>query len=229
MSRIVNVARMQVLNRMTFIGIPLIILGGSFLLSLLVFALIPVTGFKYAGGAPLAPIWYYIGAGVYGLTLSFPFSQAMSVTRREFFLGTMLTALLSSLAMSILFTIGGFIEDATNGWGMHGVFFRTPWVWEHGPLASLVTYLTLCFLMFCIGFAFAIVYKRWGVTWLVTGLIALALILVGVIFLLTKLDAWSAVGEVFTALGAMSIAVFGLILALVIAATSYLALRRTVV
>lgn len=227
MNRVLNVARMQVLNRMTFIGLPLIILGGAFLLSLMIFALIPVSG-VFAGGAPFAPIWYYIAAGAYGLSLSFPFSQAMSVTRRDFFLGTMLTALLSSSAMGILFTIGGLIEDATDGWGMKGLFFRVPWVWEHGPLASGVTYLTLTFLMFCIGFFCSIVYKRWGVTALTVGLLGLGLVLVGATFLITKLEAWDAVGSVFTALGAMSTAVLGLVGALILAAASYLALRRTI-
>ena len=34
------------------------------------------------------------------MTLTFPFSQAMSVTRREFFIGTLLTAILGSLELA---------------------------------------------------------------------------------------------------------------------------------
>ena len=54
-----------------------------------------VTGPKYGGGAQ-APLWYFDVVGIQALTLTFPFSQAMSVTRREFFLGTLLTAAFTS-------------------------------------------------------------------------------------------------------------------------------------
>ena len=90
-SRTLSVVRMQLINRQTYIWIPLIILGGAFLLALAVYAMLAnagVTGPKYGGGAQ-APLWYFGVVGIQALTLTFPFSQAMSVTRREFFLGTL--------------------------------------------------------------------------------------------------------------------------------------------
>ena len=41
MTRTLNVIRMQFVNRQTYVWMPLIILGGSFVLSFLIFAIIP--------------------------------------------------------------------------------------------------------------------------------------------------------------------------------------------
>ncbi len=60
MSRTLAVARMQLINKWTYIGWPLTILAASFLMSLAIFALIPVTeGGKNGGGsqAPLCTSW----------------------------------------------------------------------------------------------------------------------------------------------------------------------------
>mgnify|MGYP006870045490 FL=1 len=116
MSRTLNVVRMQLANRETFVWVPLLILGSSFVISLIIWGIIAaggVTTNMYGGGAQ-APLWYFIAVGVQALTLTFPFSQALSVTRREFFLGTMLTAALTAGILALIFVVGGLIEIATN-------------------------------------------------------------------------------------------------------------------
>ena len=92
--RIFNVVRLQYVNRQTFIWVPLIVLGGAFVVTWGIWAVLFANGVRadmYGGGAQ-APLWYFAVVGVQALTLTFPFSQAMSVTRREFYLGTLLTA-----------------------------------------------------------------------------------------------------------------------------------------
>lgn len=51
MTRILNVTRMQFVNKSTFVWIPLIILGATFLMSVIIFALIPTTVRSTAAGA----------------------------------------------------------------------------------------------------------------------------------------------------------------------------------
>lgn len=228
MSRIVKVARMQMLNRNTFIGVPLIVLGGAFALALVIIAMIPTDEFKFAGGAPFAPIWYYIGAGIYGLTLTFPFSQAMSVTRREFFLGTILTAALSATCLAVLFVTMGYVEQATGGWWMNGGFFRIPGIWDAGPFVSAVVYFILVMLMFVIGFTCATVYRRWGVTVLVSILVGLALVLVGALFVVGRLDAWKPVFEALASIGTLGWAGIGLAVTIALSLVAERLLRRTV-
>ena len=60
MNRTFNVMRMQLVNRQTYVWMPLIILGGSFVLSLMIYALIPTDAPKY-GGAAQAPLWTSLG------------------------------------------------------------------------------------------------------------------------------------------------------------------------
>ena len=122
MTRTLNVVRMQLINRQTFVWVPLLILGGSLALSLVIFSLIPYEGEK-CGGAAQSTYWYFLALGVLAMSATFPFSQAMSVTRREFYLGTLATAALASGILAALFIVGGFIEQATNGWGLNGYYF----------------------------------------------------------------------------------------------------------
>ncbi|MGO2049976.1 MAG: hypothetical protein ACTH2E_05885, partial [Microbacterium sp.] len=105
MSRTLNVIRLQLINRQTFIWVPLIVLASAVLISVLIYAMIPIDDPKYGGGAQ-APLWVFFVIGMQAMTMTFPFSQAMSITRREFFVGTMITAVLGSVFMAIVFLIG---------------------------------------------------------------------------------------------------------------------------
>ncbi|MCD2499955.1 hypothetical protein [Microbacterium nymphoidis] len=231
MDRILKVVRLQNLNKMTFIGIPLIILGGAFVLSLLIFALVPVTpslGYKFAGGAPVAPMWYFMGAGIYALTLTFPFSQAMSVTRREFYLGTMATAALASIGMALIFTVGGYLEQAFDGWGLNGRFFRIPGLWDESPWLQALTYFTAMMLLFTLGFVFAVIYRRWGRTVMLIVIFAIvaALLLLG--FAAIKLGFWVPMFEAIAGIGVWGWTLIGIGVTAVLALLSYLPLRRSI-
>jgi len=227
MRRTLNVVRLQLINRQTFIWVPLIILGGATLISVLIYAMIPTDTAKYGGGGQ-APLWYFFAIGISAMTLTFPFSQAMSVTRREFFLGTMLTAVLASALMGILFLIGGGIEVATNGYGVNGWVFYLPWLWEAGPLGAFVVYFTLALFFFVVGFTGATIYKSWGLMVLTISWIALALLLVGLVFLVTKLELWGQVWTGVVGLGALGLALWGLVATVVLTGISFLAFRRAI-
>ncbi|MGM1018316.1 MAG: hypothetical protein ACQEW8_12345 [Actinomycetota bacterium] len=227
MARVVNVVRLQLVNRQTFIWVPLIILGGALVISILIYAMIPGDGPKYGGGGQ-APLWYFFAIGMTSLTMTFPFSQAMSVTRREFFLGTLLTAVLGSVFMAILFLIGGAIEIATNGWGVGGYVFHLPWLWEAGAFGAGVTYFTLALFFFVIGFTGATIYKSWGAMVLTIVSLVLALLLVGVVFLVTRLELWPQVGQGIMDLGALGLALWGLLAVAVMSVVSFLAFRRAI-
>lgn len=229
MNRIMNVVRLQLSRKSTFIGIPLLILGGAGILSIIVFNMIPASApVKYAGGASLSPIWYFMGIGLYARNLTFPFAISLGVTRREYFLGSMLTAFFSSLGMAIVYGVGAVIEDATGGWGMNGYYFRVPGLWEYmGPIYTALMYLVLSMLLFAIGFGFASIFKRWGSLALTASLVALGLVLAGFVLLATKLNLWGAVGEFFSNLAAGGTFALVAALTVVVVAASYLPLRRS--
>lgn len=227
MNRTLNVVRMQLVNRMTYIWIPLIILAGSFLLSLLIWSMIPPGGTKYSGGSQ-APLWYFFAVGIQALTLTFPFSQAMSVTRRAFFLGTLTTAALTSAILAAVFVVGGALELATHGWGMNGYFFYIEWIWGAGPAGAALFFFMVAMLFFLMGFWGATIFKRFGAIGLTLVLVAIGLLLVGSIWLVGRIDAWGAVGAWLATQSAVSFALWGLVLTAVLAVISYGTMRRLV-
>ncbi|MBS1699382.1 MAG: hypothetical protein JST25_13380 [Actinobacteria bacterium] len=225
MERVRNMMRLQMLNRNTWVWIPLIILVSATALSILIFAMIPVSGPKYSG-AGQALLWYFFALGLQALTLTFPFSQALSVTRRDFFLGTLATAVLGSAALAVVLVVGGWIEEATNGWGTNGYMFRVPWLWQAGPVAVWLSYFVLALLLFLVGFTGATIFKRAGALAVTLVGVGVALVLVGLVFLLTRLELWAQVGQGLAALGAFGLALWGLVAIAVLAGISYLVLRR---
>ena len=227
MRRTLNVIRLQLINRQTFIWVPLIILGAATAISILIYGMIPDDIAIYGGGGQ-APLWYFFAIGISAMTLTFPFSQAMSITRREFFLGTMLTAIIASTLMGILFLIGGGIEVATNGYGVNGWVFYIPWLWEAGPLGAFVVYFTLALFFFVVGFTGATIYKSWGLMVLTIGWVALALVLVGLSYLVTRFELWGQVWTGIGTLGALGLALWGLVVTAALMGVSFLAFRRAI-
>lgn len=225
MRRTLNVIRLQLINRQTFVWVPLIILGSATVLSVLIYAMIPGDGPKYGGGGQ-APLWYFFAIGISAMTLTFPFSQAMSITRRDFFVGTMLTAILGSAFLAALFLLGGGIEVATNGYGVNGYMFYLPWLWEAGPLGAFVVYFTLALFLFVLGFTGATIYKSWGPTVVTIVGVGLSLVLVGLVFLVTRLELWVQVGLAMGNLGALGLALWGLAIVVLLGAVSFFAFRR---
>ncbi|SIT85343.1 hypothetical protein [Microbacterium sp. RU33B] len=227
MNRTLNVVRMQLVNRQTYVWVPLIVLAGSWLLSIAIFAMIPFDGPK-AGGGSFAPLWYFLAVGVQALTRTFPFSQAMSVTRREYFLGTLLTAAATSAMLSVIFVIGGLIELATGGWGVNGWFFHLDWLWAAGPWGALLVFFVLAMLFFITGFWAATIFKRFGTLWLTVVIVGIGALLVGAIFLITRLEVWEQVITWILVQGALGLTLWGLVLAAALAAVSFATLRRAI-
>ena len=163
----------------------------------------------YGGGAQ-APLWYFGVVGVQALTLTFPFSQAMSVTRREFYLGTVLTAMLTAAILAIVFVVGGLVEQATGGWGMNGYFFYLPWIWEAGPLAAGLCFFVITMLFFGSGFWAATIYKRFGSVALTTVLVGLGALLVLALFLVGQTRAWGQLFSWIGGQGALGLTLWGI-------------------
>lgn len=230
MNRTLSVVRLQLVNRMTYIWIPLLILVGAWVLSLAIYAMLSSSGVPgpFSGGGSQAPLWYFMVVGIQALTLSFPFSQAMSVTRREFYLGTLLTAGLTAAILASVFVVGGLIELATNGYGMNGYFFHVEWMWAPGWWAAWLTYFAIAMLLFVVGFWAATIYKRWGSLAVTLVLVGLGALLVGAMWLVGRLDAWGQVFGWLAAQGSLGLTLWGALLIAVLAGSSFLTLRRTI-
>ena len=226
--RITNVVRLQFLNLWTFVWTPLCVLGGSWLISFLVNAIInsaDVSGDKVSYGAQ-APLWYFLVIGVMSMAYTFPFSQAMTVTRREFFLGTLGAAAISSAGTSLIFVTFGLIEEATDGYGVNAYFGYLEPLWVSGPLAAGFEFFVFAMLVFIVGFWVATVYQFGGAKVLTGLLFAIAFALVGLGALITWQEWWPSVGRWFVDTGALGLAFWGLAVAAILSAISYITLRR---
>ncbi len=228
MNRAVAVARMQLTNKWIYLGIPLIILAGSTLISLAIFAMIPDDASNAISGSGQAVMWYFFALGVQALTLLFPFSQALSVSRRSFYIGTVGLFTVVALALAVLYWVLGLIEQATDGWGMNGAIFAIPWIAEGAWYAQILFYFAVTSLFFLLGFWSSTIYKRWRTVGLTAALVGLGAVLLGVIALITWRDAWPSVGAWLVELTPLSLAGWVLAAAALLALTSYATLRRAV-
>ena len=225
MGRVVAAARMQLVTKWTYLGNPLIILAAAFLLSLAIFALIPVEEAKYGGGSQ-APLWYFMVLGIQSMTLVFPFSQGLSVSRRAFYLGTLGLFSLLALAMTAIYLIGGIAERASNGWGVNGYFFNIPWISDGPWYGTAVFYFAVMMFMFIIGFWFATIYKRWATTGMLVSMIGSAALLLGVVALAAYFQWWADIGAWFVQQTPLSLGLCVTLLCVALAGGSYLTLRR---
>lgn len=230
MNRTLNVVRMQLVNRQTFIWVPLIVLSGAFALTYAIYAIVRNAGAggPLVGGGAQAPLWYFLVVGVQSLTLTFPFSQAMSVTRREFYTGTLLTALGGSVFLGGVFIAIGVLEDATDGLGLGGAFARLPGIWDAGIPLAFAFYVVIAMLAFVAGFLSATVYKRFGTLWLVVGMLALAALLVLAVWIITTTGSWGAVWQWLVDQGFGGLTGWLALLTVGLAGLAYLPLRRAV-
>lgn len=224
-SRILNTVRLQYVNKQTYLWVPLLVLGGTLLLNILIFAIIPGDGPKYSGAAQ-APMWYFLYVGVSSLTLTFPFSQAMSITRREFYIGTLIAAALTGAMLATVLVLLGYLELATGGYGVGGYVAHLPYMWEQGWWAAWIVVFVTTVFFFVIGFWGATIYKRWGALVLTIVLFALGLLAVGGLYIAGRLNAWMAIFTWFATTGALGLALWAVPVILLLAVGSYLTLRR---
>lgn len=227
-SRLINAVRLQFVNPQTFVWVPLVVLAGAWALTLVIHLIIAGGGGEatmYSGGSQ-APLWYFAVVGVQAMTLTFYFSQAMTLTRREFYLGALIAAAMSALGIAIVFVLLGIVEQATNGYGLGGHFAYLPWLWEEGPMAAGLSFFVLTMLAFILGFWFAIVFKRFGTMALTLILFALGFAILGIIAIITVNRAWLQVWAWFAETGSVELTMWVALCGAVFALGSYLTLRR---
>ncbi|MGH3653334.1 hypothetical protein [Glutamicibacter sp.] len=228
MNRIIKVARMQLINKATFIGIPLMILGASFLFTLAIWWLVRRNGGDgglYSGGAQ-APMWYFLALGIQALTLTFPFSMAMSISRRTFYLGTVALFSVCALVLSVFYYLIGLLEVATGGWGMGGQFFALQWIADNNWLVQILFYFVLMVLLFMVGFLAATIYMRWRTTGMVVFFVFLGVVVLGIIALFTFSSFWDQFWSWALTWTAAGVTLWGGLVALLMAGGSYLTLRK---
>ena len=235
-NRILAVTRLHFVNRFAMFGLPSMILGFILLANIAIWYLIlaatdpsdPVhhgQGFSYTGAIFYIFIYMMIVA-VQAVNRTFPFALGYGVTRRNFWLGTSLAFVLLAVLYSVLLTVLSVIELWTNGWGAGGHMF-VPTYFDGGAwYLRFVLYLLVFLLCLFVGSAAAAIYVRWRSTGMIAYFAGLAIILLGVIALVTLTGSWVAVGAWLDASGALGLAAWSLVISAVSAIAGYFILRR---
>ena len=235
--RILAVTRLHFINKFQILGLPMIILGGIFLLNLAIWwIVIDSTGgptpqnlahihLGYTGAVSYIFIYTMIIA-VQAISRTFPFSLGFGVTRRDFYLGSALAFVALSFGFAIVLTVMSVIEIATGGWGVGGRMFAPVYFTDPSWLLRFVMYFCAFLFVLFIGSAAAAMFVRWRATGVVAFFAIVAVIVLGAIAYFTLDHQWPAVGAWFTTSGPVGVTLWTLVPAVIAAVAGFFILRR---
>lgn len=226
---LVNVGRYHLGDRLQYIVIPWAFLAFSFLINAVLAATTPSTpgGFR-TGGVMTIFCWVFV-LGVISVARSLPFGFAIGLSRRSYYLGTVLLNAALAAVYGLALTGLQAIERSTDGWGLSMHFFRFWWLLDGSWYITWLTSFVLFALMFVYGMWTGLVYRRWQLPGTIVFICAQALIGLALVVGATSADAWQQVGHFFTALSPVGLT--GLLAALgaLLGAGGYATMRRLTV
>lgn len=230
MNRVLQAARLHLIHPLVILGIPWLVGGISFAINLAVWHLTPAGeddgGFT---GGVLALYITVLVVYVQAVTQLLPFAMGISLSRRTFYLGTALVAVVQALGHGVAIALLVELENATDGWGA-GMQFWAPGVFEVDNAALQVLAAGAPMLAFMsVGIGVGIVHQRWGQTGTWGLIIGSMLVFGGLALLVTWLEAWGNVGDWFAHQSAATLTVgLPLAVAVVVALISFPGIRRVV-
>ncbi len=215
-----RIVRLHAVNPTVFFGVPWIILGGAWAITMLISLIVSAgTGVSIvmgpgAGGAPedidgmryswavLSPQWYLVVVGVQAIGLTFSFALGFGATRRDFWLGTSLMFVLVSIMYAAAIATLVQVEIATNGWGLGAHMFDALWYGQTNWFVDFYTTFALQLLVLFIGASVTTVYMRWRMRGMIVLMSTTAAIVIATVAVITWSNSWPAV---FTWLGGLGI------------------------
>ncbi|RWZ59691.1 hypothetical protein ELQ92_12815 [Labedella populi] len=228
--RIWRVMRLHLAAPSVFLGIPWIIVGMAFFVSVAIAVLIALNGGQATGQryswAVLSPQWYLVVVGVQAVGLTFPFALGFGVTRRDFWLGTAALFTLLSLVNAAAYTILLQVERATDHWWTGTHMFDSLWYglgpWYHDFFSTFA----LQMFVFFIGAATTTLYMRWRVVGVIAASAVVVVLLLAAAVVVTAVDGWSALADLLATATIPGIFTVVLATALLCAVGGYLVIRK---
>ena len=238
MSTWLKVARYHLVQPIPYVLVAWWILAFSFAVNIAVYALVPNTGPVAATGSvpdghytgALASIFlYFLVLGVNSIGRWLPFGLALGVSRRSYYAGTALLAVLLAAGDGLVLAVLQVIERATNGWGVQMGFFRVPYL-LNGPwyLTWLSSFVGLA-LLFVYGMWYGIVFRRWGLIGTIAFIAAQVTVGLAATLLVSWAHGWTSVGHFFTGLTAVGLTGLLAVLALALLAGGQVTIRRATI
>jgi len=116
----------------------------------------------------------------------------LGISRRTYYLGTVLLVLALGVVYGLGLTLLQLAERATSGWGVSLHFFRIPWIMDGPWYQTWLTSFVLLVLFFLYGMWYGLVFRRWNVPGLVVFIAAQILVALLVVVAVSMTNNWSA-------------------------------------
>jgi hypothetical protein len=161
MNRITQVVKLHLRNKWSWFVIPWLIVVANFLINLVI--AMSLNGDETINTGAIASIFVYTFiVGTITIKDTFPFALGLSIRRKDYFLGTALTALLVNCFSTIVLVVMSAIEEATNGWGVRLHLFKIEFMNDYSVISMIGIYLLLLLNLFFFGFALSSLHRRFG-------------------------------------------------------------------
>ncbi|OMF37044.1 hypothetical protein BK133_07495 [Paenibacillus sp. FSL H8-0548] len=226
MNKIASVIKMHRTDKWTWLLIPWMIMLSSFTVNFTISFFVDEP--MITGGLSSIFIYVFI-TGIIILAQTFPFALGMSVSRTDYFWGTSVMILLSSIVSAALLLLLRLIETWTNAWGSDLHFFKLPYLSDGPLLIQFFVQLILLLFMYYFGFLIASTYRRTGRIglFLIAGILLVLFTVLS--FMANYLNWYPAIFDWMVNQSALDYALWMLPLVLLFSASSYLLLRRATI
>jgi len=226
--------RLHAVNPSIFFGVPWLILGGAWAVTMVLALIIQgagaprdemAEGFRYSW-AVLSPQWYLVVVGVQAIAYTFSFALGLGATRRDFWLGTSAMFVIVSVLNAIGIATLVQVEQATDGWGIGAHMFDALWYGQQGWLVDAYTTFALQLVVLFIGASVTTVYMRWRIRGMMILLFGGVAVVLAIVAALTFTESWGPLGAWLESIGVVGMFTLVLVKALAWAVAGLLVIRR---
>lgn len=180
-------------------------------------------------GAGQAALWCLAFMAAYAASHTFPFSLALSFSRRTFVIGAILAFVVVSLAFGVAAALVAWLERVTGGLGVNAYMFDLPFLTQGEgnsiPLMGVMAAL-LCLVVMLFGFGCVLLYLRLGLLRLWALILAVIVLVAAAAILITFTENWMNVWQWMVQQNTLSISGWLLLLAAVLSVGTYLVIRK---
>jgi hypothetical protein len=227
MSTWINVARYQMVQRFNYVTLPWIALAALFAAQWAVVAMLGMRDIQLTGLVAIYAVFFIAGAG--NVALSLPFGLALGLSRRAYYTGTVLLALVLAAADGLVLAGLQEIERATGGWGLGMHFYRVDYVLDGVWYLTWLTSFVALSLAFVYGMWWGLVYLRWRRLGIRAFVVAQIAVLLSIGLAADRFGSWPNIGRFFSDLTAPGLTGVGALVVAALIAGGYVAIRRTAV
>jgi hypothetical protein len=228
MTRVLDVARIQLVNWPALLAYPLAMVVAMPLLGLG----IDVSNGETASGAHeiylLPALWGVVAtAHLQTMTQVFPFTLGLGVTRRKFAAATALVVTAQALLLGLVLVAFGAVERLTGGWGREARIFGLGALRQDDPLTQWLAYTGPIVAASAICVLAGVVFQRWRQTGIYLAVFGSAALLAAIGALAAAQGWWPAIGAFLGSQPSLALfTAYPLAIALTLGGAAWLVLRR---